>query len=266
MTSSDKFIHEAKKRAQELEMSFTYREIGHTCELDFFTHKSRGKDSQGFIKGSHLSKVVYADVAKRVASGQYVPKNTNNEQENINTIMFSYINILMNRLKPCVAVDIDSCYFNTAYKIGAISERAYNLGFKQKEKYRHARSVAIGSLGACIYETQYRKGKIVNKIQYRRPFNIVRLDVVEHVWNVAIKIAEQIGPEFFMFLTDCFYVSPNNEQLVYDLLKQEGYTAKSQHIDNITVRRMNRENYEVRWLKENSETSSFHYFNEKHKI
>lgn len=207
---------------------FTLRKIGDsTMELHLPTRKLTAKQSGNYIKGSHLSHLMLLEVEKKLSHGLYTPKNTDNDRWALNTVMYDPDNIYKLLGQPIVAVDIASCYWTTAYNMGLISTELFKNGFKQDREWKQARAAAIGSLATQIKEFKNIDGKLTLVNSYRRPYNIVRLDLIDLVWKIANEISYELRDTFCMFLTDCFFVHAKDESKVYELLAQYDYKAKS---------------------------------------
>jgi hypothetical protein len=218
-------------RFLERNTDFTLKVIG-SCvnEIQLSQRRIKSKERNNFFPGSHLSRLLLLELEKRLNDGSYVPKNTDPDKHRINTIMFDRENILKLNNKPVVAVDINGCYWNTARKLGVISNQLYEKGMSGGNNWKKARNASIGSLNALIKEFKGENGKLVLKCTYKRPYNAVRLDIIDHVWEIANLIAEEIKDGFLFFLTDCFFVTKEYESNVYELLEKHGYSGKSENI------------------------------------
>lgn len=140
--------------------------------------------------------------------------------------------------KRCVAVDIVSAYWQTAKNLGVIDEVTYLKGILKDREFKAARNISIGSIGSLTIYEKYVDGKLVAH-ELRRKFGAcARLDIVDHVWKIAQKIAAKLGPDFLMFLTDCFFVPSGREKDVKKLLEAEGYKTKSEMVLFSEVKRM----------------------------
>jgi len=254
-------------------MNFTKREVGRTIELDF--RKEGGKRNKYFenakenYDGFHLFNMVFCDVKKRVQSGKYVPKEINNDRISVKTICFNPDNILKNLNKPCVAIDINYCYWNTIRKLGIISEKIYIEGLKKDKEWKNARNASIGSLGASVKETVYENGIILNNTIHKRKFNSCRLDAIDYVWEFANEIISQITDGFLMYLTDCFFVTLNVKDKVIELIEKGNYTSKFEYVTFKKIERKNINNklFYVAWIKDNDpERYKHQFFNESNRL
>jgi hypothetical protein len=160
-----------------------------------------------------------------------------------------------------VAVDINSCYFNTLFQLGAIDKACYRAGFKKKEAYKLARNIAVGSLnrtglirewdGVSEYETTGLE---------RRNTAVVRLDVIDTVYNRSLEIAQALGDSFLYFLTDCFFIRPSGLPKLKLLLDSYLYTYKTENIQ-ILGAETNQSNTVIRWKSKSNDSASYIFNN-----
>ena len=220
------------------EMSFDLYYTGSIIKIQFADGKIKRYGQFPRREGMFLSKLTQNVVKQRIDSGKYVPRNTDPMRFRSNTIMYSADSIRKNLFKPCVSVDIVGCYWKTALNLGVIDQKTYEIGMKKDREYKDARVVAIGSLGALTVHEKYLNGKLVSTDKERKFGACARLDVIDHVWAVANWIAQKLGPDFLMFLTDCFYVPEKKQKALCKLIEQEGYSWKVEKCEFGGVKRM----------------------------
>lgn len=225
----DKLKHMAFERYVGKEMDFVVKKIGSTTRVIFKNGYERTfTESWGFLSGAHLSGMLMKDVRERLDKGIYVPKEQNVERDCYNTLLYDPMNIFKNRNKEVWGIDINSCYWRTAYLIGAMSDGVYEQGNKRGTEWKISRNAAIGSLGAGVTESIYEKGKVVSTIRYKRDLNTVRSDIIDHVWDISYRICSLVRDGFCMFLTDCFYVTPDKVEELDGLIRGYGYQTKKE--------------------------------------
>jgi hypothetical protein len=263
------------ERASRLKMNFSVLEMGGSRIVQFYGNGNpstsfRYSDSIFKNSGAHLCKFAYNEVEKRVISGEYVPKNKDNDRESTDTICFHPINIRSFTGFDVDAIDVSGCYWDTLYLIGAISKKLRDQGWKKDREWKMSRAAAIGSLGAQVTCSIYKGGIMEEKpFIYRRKYNVVRLDVIDNVWKVFMDIAQQVEPGLCMFLTDCFFVEKEYSKKVQKLLKKAGYKYKLKkiHFEDIQLfgRRNSEYTYLVKWHTEKKpEKIKFMNFNSRH--
>lgn len=230
------FNHVLRKRQKmvatyaNLNMTFTMTYVGSGVKVTFDNGKTKKLGTFKVKPGMFLSQVAMKSVIKRLKSNDYVPKSTDPGRWNNNTVMYNPESYTDNFKKKGVAVDITGCYWKTAFNIGAIDQRTYEMGLKKDREFKEARNIAIGGLGAVVTTEKYVKGIKVSTTRTRRPGALVRLDIIDHVYDMANRIAEKLGQDFCMFLTDCFYVPEDRFKDVCKYIEEEGYDWKHEDI------------------------------------
>lgn len=217
-----------------------------------------------FAAGVHLIRAVKVDVAKRVKDGTYVMKSRGNEK--ISTVFYSPENIQKYAGTKIKAIDINSCYFDTAYNLGQFSEKIYEMGHKKAGEYKKARVMAIGSMGKKMFVTTWHGGKIIDKKPTRDELAGARVDVLKSVYEMAIDIAKNpmIRDGFLFFLTDCFFVTAEKQEIVERLLEEYGYKHKNKEIDLRPLTSTGRHTDIINWHDlQDKDDPSYHYFNQK---
>jgi hypothetical protein len=220
----------------------------------------------------HLPKLTNAVVQKRIDEGLYVPVNKDPYRFTSNTIMYNSQQIQKILFTPCVSVDIQSCYWTTARNLGVIDEKLYLRGMEKDREFKDARNISIGSIGSLTIHDKYEKGKRVLHELIRKPTACARLDIVDHVWAMANRIATVLGPDFLMFLTDCFFVPEGRKDDVKQILSEEGYKSKSERAVFTHLKRMRTgtdKNFfteEVVWYLVDKEVYKLHDFSNKHNV
>lgn len=231
--------------AIERKMNFVVRYISGRTIVKFPNRRYEySLSSNKMIKDAWFINFVSKDVEKRVESGDYVPKETNNERIRVNSILFSLKNNITKAPIKVKYIDITSCYFTTAHKIGVISDNTYERG---KNLNKKTKNVSIGALGAREEVLEYQQGKEVSKKTARRPLNVVRLDIIDHVWSVANNIINKISDGFMFFLTDAFIVKPEYSEQVCQLLHENGYDFKIEDAEVYGIEMLSKNCYKVSW-------------------
>ena len=271
--SKSEINHIRKKLvASGIEFKITY--IGQTTTFEFMGSKTKQRFG-GFknVQGMHIPKIVMKNVFDRLDKGLYVPKNKDPERFSVNTIMYNPINISNNLMQYCVAIDINSCYFNTAFKLGIIDEHTYKAGFKKDREYKFGRNVAIGSIGADVIYEHFKDGKKIDAGAKKREGACSRLDVIDHVFEIATDLAMELKEDFLMMRTDCFFVPKHRLKFVQDKLKKFGYNTKYEEVMFGKIQRMSEgmktdgQPYftdEVHWYCPDCDEFKYHFFSSNH--
>jgi hypothetical protein len=253
--------------------SFELFHTGSITKVVFADGKKRKYGDLTQTPGMHLPTITNRNVKKRLESGEYTPQNKDSYRYNSNTIFYCSKKIKENLWEPCVAVDIVGAYWQSAVNLGVIDHATYLKGIEKDREYKNARNIAIGSLGSLTMYEKYVDGKLVQHKLIRKFGACARLDIVDHVWEVAQKIAAKLGPDFLLFLTDCFFVPLRRESDVKKYLAAVGYKTKSEAVIFTELERMRSginkfsENFfteRVHWKCLDKNQYKYHDFSNKH--
>lgn len=257
------------------EMTFDLFYSGNIIKVQFEDGKTKRYGQFKKKEGMFLAKLTNKVVKQRIESGEYVPKNTNPMRFRNNTIMYSSKRIQENLLKPCVSVDIMGCYWQTALNLGVIDQKTYDIGISKDREYKDARNISIGSIGALLTHERYVNGKLISSEKSRKFGACARLDVIDHVWAMANLIAKKLGPDFLMFLTDCFFVPEHRLKDICSYIEDEGYKWKAERCQFGEVRPMHSGidkkggklfTEKIIWYNVENDKVKFHDFSNKHNV
>jgi hypothetical protein len=191
-------------------------------------------------RGHHLTKQFIKDIDSYIAKNEgNIPRWDNNYREQ----MFNIDAIEKNLNKQLVMIDINDCYWRTAYLLGYITEQTYIKGRKRKE-WKIGRNACIGGLCKTVVTQGYTLGKVdaTKRVVTRPPVNyqFIRNHIIGHVFTMFNELFEQMGNTFFMFLTDCLVTTYENKKRVEDYFTQKGYKVKNKPIEFTNVDRANK--------------------------
>jgi hypothetical protein len=137
--------------------------------------------------------------------------------------------------KVLVSIDINDCYWQTAFNRGWITEKTYTGGLRKKE-WKVGRNASIGSLCKVEMITTYKNGviardsmgKIRRKITRKEAgYQYIRHNIIGFICDMFIELANILGDDFFMYLTDCVFTTMERKKEVEDFFKKYGYTCKA---------------------------------------
>lgn len=159
------------------------------------------------------------------------------------------VNAIENNInKILVSIDINDCYWQTGFNRGWFTEKTYTAGLRKKE-WKIGRNASIGSLCKVEMITTYRGGIIardsLGKIRRRiirkeAGFQYVRHNIIGYVCDMFIELANILGDDFFMYLTDCVFTTMERKKEVEDFFKKHGYSCKSKTFEFTNVYRDDR--------------------------
>jgi len=159
--------------------------------------------------------------------------------------------VIEGKKKPIVGIDINACYWNTAHKLGYISDALFERGIDTCKK--EGLLIAIGCLNKKPVLKQYRDGKLVgytfdDAVHSRyAPFY---WNVIEHTHKIMMESYERFKEHWYMYLTDCLFVDSIAAKDAQKFISDKGYKCKSHAIEF-----MNFDGKRLRWFdfKDNRE-------------
>ena len=193
--------------------------------------------------GHHLTRIFKSDIDKWLAvNAESMPRWDKNYCEQ----MFNINAIERNIGVPLVLVDINDCYWRTAFLLGYITEQTYIKGLRQRD-WKIGRNACIGGLAKTSVVSVYRAGKVSvrNVIRPKEEYQYVRNHIIGHVHKIFSRLFGQMGNAFFMMLTDCLVTTYGNLKYVQSELKAEGYKSKHKPVEFTLLDRANKT---VHWV------------------
>jgi predicted HAD superfamily phosphohydrolase YqeG len=130
--------------------------------------------------------------------------------------------------QQALAIDINHCYWRTAYLLGFITEFTYNKGIEKKE-YKDGRLIAIGTLGKILTVTKYVNG--VKSEEYQDDRDYIKYGgffwaVITKVHALLLELWTTLKEDFLMFLTDCVVIDPCKREISIAIIEKHGYSCK----------------------------------------
>ena len=132
------------------------------------------------------------------------------------------------------AIDINACYFRTAFNLGFISENAYKKGWEKRKEHKLGLLASIGSLNKHETIEVYKNGKPTETLtnwEYKNKYSPFYWAIINYVAEVMMEIAHALGYNFYMWLTDCVYVDRKHKKVVTDILDKYNYDYKGFYIE-----------------------------------
>ena len=251
------------KRGDEYDIVFsgTTEKIRHNGKV-FIPFDKEGLTGSGY----HISNIVKADIKKWLNN----PDNVLIKRERDYTEqIFNLDNIEKNINNVLVSIDINDCYWQTAYNLGFITQKTFDKGLTKKE-WKVGRNASIGSL--CKTETivTFKDGVVardsfgkLKKRVIRRDENHqhIRHNIIGFVYDMFIELADILGEDFYMVLTDCVFTTMRKKKIVEDFFKSKGYSSKSKVFEFINL---NRNEKVVEWIElKKADTPKYYRYSAK---
>lgn len=214
--------------------TFEVRKYGLTRKITFPDSKvtwkffgTSGRKGKQFIDGSWFASMVRKEVDAYIEAGA-VPQII--DKPDIQ--QFNLERIKMHIGKRVTAIDINACHWTTAHHLGIISDDCFSRGIKSGKK--KGLLVAIGTLNKLEQVDVYEDGVIVDSyydVEKRDRYSPFYWAVICRVRDVMMELYERFQDDFYMWLTDCAFVSPHRADEVRAFFDEKGYKHKQYDID-----------------------------------
>lgn len=223
----------------EYKKDFKLYRNGSTIRIEYGEKSWRFVDYTGVAgKGFHLCKFVANDAREYVknnAMATAVVKPTMDlEIQKANLAgLAKYVG------QQIYCVDVDDCYWDTAYKMGVISYNTYMRGLRKKE-WKTGRNASIGALNKIMVVTEYINGQQVKTepIKADEGVAVIRNNIIYNVHNIFLTILKRLGDDWLMYFTDCVYVPYEQIAGVRAYFTGLGYQTKvsTYQLDEVNVK------------------------------
>jgi hypothetical protein len=228
-------------------------------KLRFFGKQGRNN----LIDGAFLVKMVQRDIDK------WIEKN--GEHPYVKPSMIQVFNhksierVLKGQRTPIVGIDINSCYWVTAHKLGYISDDLFNRGLDTCKK--KGLLIAIGCLNKLPMIKHYKNGVLQGTTfdqEYNARYSPFYWSIISYTHQILMHTYEMFQDDWFMFLTDCVFVSPNRVAEAQKFLTSLGYKHKSHNIEfkkfqNQTIEWYDMKDQKMKCMRTSLKDISFYY-------
>jgi len=195
-------------------------------KLNYFGRKG----SNNLVEGAFLVMMVRREIDAYIAINGIPPKV---EPTQVQTFNFSAIKrVLSGKRVPVVGVDINACYWFVAHKLGYISDTLFERGLNTKKK--KGLLIAIGCLNKLPMIKTYVDGECVATdfdMEYHNTYSPFYWNVINYTHELMIESFQLFGDDWYMFLTDCLFVSVDKIKDAQEFLKSKGFAFKNHSIE-----------------------------------
>ena len=195
-------------------------------KLNYFGRKG----AQNLVEGAFLVMMVRREIDAYIEKNGTPPQV---EPTQVQTFNFTAIRkVLSGKRKPIVGVDINACYWFVAHKLGYISDTLFERGLNTKKK--KGLLIAIGCLNKLPMIKTYQDGVCIDtsfdtaQHQMYSPFY---WNIIYHTHQLMIDSYKVFGDDWYMFLTDCLFVSIDRMKDAQEFLKEKGFLYKNHTIE-----------------------------------
>jgi hypothetical protein len=129
-------------------------------------------------------------------------------------------------------VDINACYWFVAHKLGYISDTLFERGLNTKKK--KGLLIAIGCLNKLPMIKTYVDGECVATdfdMESHNTYSPFYWNVINYTHELMIESFKLFGDDWYMFLTDCLFVSVDKIKDAQEFLKEKGFFYKNHSIE-----------------------------------
>lgn len=202
-------------------------------------------------RGYHLSKFVHDDAKTFLENNPTISKvKSENGDILTDNVDLEVQKANRNGIKKYLGeqiycVDVNNCYWDTAYKMGFITQTTYLRGLKKKE-WKIGRNASIGSLSKVVVETNFING-IRDESTIIKPevdLSIIRDKIVSEVHFSFLEILKKLENDWIMYFTDCIYIPLSRVEEVRAYFKDIGYETK---VETYQLDKFNEETLKVNW-------------------
>lgn len=202
--------------------------------------------ADGIGKGFHLSKLVKKDVRAYIEkrNGKMPLYGCDYREQGIN------VEGIRNAIgRNSISIDVNDCYWRTAYLLGYITKETYVKG-KRKKEWKIGRNASIGSLMKVVVVRNYVNGVIDPTTSMRIAPDASLVNVRHHIIGTVYQMFEELramlGNSFYMFLTDCVFTDAVNINRVKKFFREKMYECK---VDSVEFTELDMKARTVKWIK-----------------
>ena len=184
------------------------------------------KSNKDNIKGAYFVNLVRKQVDKYIESGKPLPPYT----ERVNAQCFNKpaISKAIKNKVDVDCIDLNSCYWTTAYNLGFIDKALFDKGIGSGHKLGLV--VSIGALNKLPLIETYESGDFTSRkydYEFNKRYSPFYWSIISKVQSIMMEVYEALSDDMYMWLTYCAFVNSNKSSVVLDIFKKHNYNSKS---------------------------------------
>lgn len=194
--------------------------------LKFFG--KQGKN--GLVEGAFLVNMVQKEIDKYIEKNGVPEAHQPSQVQTFNTKRINQV--VTGERMPIVGIDINSCYWYVAHKLGYISEQLFRRGLDTCKK--KGLLIAIGCLNKLPMIKNYKDGELVSTTfdyEYNKKYSPFYWNIIYHTHEIMVQSFEAFKDDWFMFLTDCLFVDSKRIKDAQKFLNEKGFKTKFHTIE-----------------------------------
>jgi len=182
-----------------------------------------GSSAKNKIDGAYIVNMVKVSVDRYIDNYGVVSKR---EPVVSQTFNCDAINTVIN--KPICCLDLNLCYWRTAFLLGYIDESLYRRGIDTG--YKKGMLVSIGALNANPIIQHYENGKEVSKsydTELNSRYSPFYWSIIGKVNDLMMEVHKALKDDMYMWLTDCAFIAPERRKDVLAIFDKYGFPCKT---------------------------------------
>ena len=187
-----------------------------------FRFFGQGKAADNTIKGVYFVSMVRNSIDKYIEKYGIAKKRDKVIAQTFNVESISKV-----LGKPVACLDLNLCYWRTAFLLGYIDFELYKKGIESGHK--RGMLVSIGALNKNPLIQHFENGKEVSKSfdsELNGRYSPFYWQVIGKVNDLMMEVYRELGDDFYMWLTDCAFVSNDRINDVIAIFDKYGFPHK----------------------------------------
>lgn len=231
---SDEDFLESVKFLSESKVPFTFSINNHTYKIDSQIGDYITTDNKIKMKELHFVKLVKDYVYKneihlKIKNDFKKNKDGTYNHDTVKYFDYKIPNKSFTHKQNLFEVDINAAYWETAFKIGIISEEIYKKGFTVAKNTRLA---ALGSLAKRTIIWEFDGTTFEYKDTVSKPTEHLWFKICEYLTNTMYKAARRCGKDFIFYWVDGIYVKGLDAVVkCCEAFEEDGYKYKIRKIN-----------------------------------
>ena len=200
------------------------------------------KSNKDNIKGAYFVNLVRKQIDKLIEEKFVMPPY--NEKVNAQCFNVKAIQKAIENDADVECIDLNSCYWTTAYNLGFIDKKLFDKGIDSGHKLGLV--VSIGALNKLPLIETYESGDFTSRkydYEYNERYSPFYWSIISKVRDVMMEVYEALEDDMYMWLTDCAFVNANKKDAVISIFEKHKYQSKSYKSKFIEV-----DKYKAKWI------------------
>ena len=130
--------------------------------------------------------------------------------------------------KEVVCIDINSCFWRTAFLLNYINEDLYIKGIERG--FKAGLLVSIGALNKLPYVEEYKNGEVKKEYydrKYNNTYSPFYWSIICRVRDIMMESYHILQDDFYMWLTDCAFINKSKLKDLENIFNKYGYNYKT---------------------------------------